>query len=514
MRQKILLIIPFLLFFTFVFAEPTSIEGLYRYRLDNGLELFVAENDSAPLAYIEIAVRAGAVTQTPENAGLFHLYEHMMFKGNAKYENQDAFTEAANEMGRIDENGSTGIDRVNYFFTVPSSQVRKGLEFWSYAVRTPKLDENELENEKAVVLSEINADFTDPAHIRNAALNKAMFPKCPWRVDPAGNPVAVKNATQESLRQIQEKYYIPANSAIFVGGDVDHDEIFQYVTEIYSDWKNPEQMADFDSSVSKTPLSNDKKMVFVNPGSSDAMIHVVYYLRGPDGENEAYDTYSADVWNNLVNDPNGIFAKTFVSEKSLSIPESSYVGASYPTRRLSGLLGFYGTMLNTVSLPAAKTFSEDKNYALGSIDIVQVAALESSPVEKAENFLSVFKKKAVPAMSSKESFFKDKSISFVIQQLEDSRIYENESAKSILASLSFFWSACSSDYYFSYDQKIAAVKEDDVVSFVQKYMQNKNGAYIVTVSPGIWEQYKTLFIKYGYEQITAENSFWQKTTGE
>ena len=45
---------------SFAFAELTSITGLYRYKLDNGLELFVAENDAAPLAYIEIAVRAGS----------------------------------------------------------------------------------------------------------------------------------------------------------------------------------------------------------------------------------------------------------------------------------------------------------------------------------------------------------------------------------------------------------------------------------------------------------------------
>ncbi|MBR4599580.1 MAG: insulinase family protein, partial [Treponema sp.] len=110
----------FLALLAFAYAEDTSIPGVYRYRFENGLELFVAENNAAPLAYIEIAVRAGAVTQNPENAGLFHLYEHMMFKGNEKYENQQAFMEGADELGQIDQNGSTSIDRVNYFFTIPS----------------------------------------------------------------------------------------------------------------------------------------------------------------------------------------------------------------------------------------------------------------------------------------------------------------------------------------------------------------------------------------------------------
>lgn len=490
---------------TFVHAESTSFPGLYRYKLDNGLELFVAENDSAPLAYIEIAVRAGAVTQTPQNAGLFHLYEHMMFKGNEKYANQDAFTDAANAMGQIDQNGTTGVDRVNYYFTIPSSLVRRGLEFWSYAIRTPKIDETELENEKAVVLSEINADYTSPAHIRSAALFKTMFPRAPWRLSAAGEPAVVKNATAESLREIQKNYYIPSNSAIFVGGDVDHDEVFQYVKEIYSDWKNPSEKVAFEPAESKAPLFRDKKLVFVDSGCADNMIHTGYYLRGPDGETDSSDTYAADVWINLVADPNGVFSNTFVSEKALGIPESNYVGASYPTRRVSGLIGFHASMLNN---PSAEAGSPETNYGFGSIDKLNKDNL--NPAEKADLFLSTLKRRALPEMLNKESFFKDKSVSFVIQQLEDSRIYELESAEAILSSLSFFWSACGSDYFFSYDKNIAKVTEDDVISFIQKYIQNKNGALIVTVSPGVWKKYKTVFLNHGYEEITAENAFWHK----
>ena len=488
-------------FFSLVFAENTSFQGLYRYKLENGLELFVAENNSAPLVYIEIAVRAGAITQTPQNAGLFHLYEHMMFKGNAKYENQDAFTDAANEMGRIGENGTTGIDRVNYFFTVPSSQLRNGLEFWSYAVRTPRLDAHELENEKSVVLSEINADFTDPGHIRSAAIFKTMFPSCPWMLDPSGSPSVIRSATPEDLREIQRRYYIPANSAIFVGGDVRHDEVYSFVKEIYSDWKNPEHPVSSEFSPDKNPLPYDKKMVFVNPGSSGDMIEAAYYLRGPDGELDADDTYAADVWISLMGSPSSVFARTFTSEKALSIPESDYVSVSYPTRRLTGLLGFYGLMLNdSDSRP-------ETNFAFGNFDIFDNESLNT--VEKADYFLEVFKEKAVPRMTDKNILFDGQEISSVIRLLEDSRIYELESAKSILASLSYFWSTCGPDYFFTYDKNISNVSEDDVVAFVEKYIKNRSGAFVVSVSPGIWEEYGNLFLDSGYERISAENAFWQ-----
>lgn len=495
-------LLSFFLFLSFAFAEITSVPGLYRYKLDNGLELFVAENSAAPLAYIEIAVRAGAVTQTPKNAGLFHLYEHMMFKGNSKYANQDEFNNAANLLGQIDQNGSTDLDRVNYYFTIPASMVKRGIEFWSYAIRTPKLDEQELENEKAVVLAEINADFTSPAHIRSAALFKTMFPNSPWRQSPSGSPVVIQNASADTLREIQERYYVPENSALFVGGDVNHDEVYSYVKEIFSDWQNPEARHPFELPDTKEPLSSDKKMVFVDPGLSDNMIQAAYYLRGPDGQTDAADTHFADVWTSLANNPGGNFIKTFLSAKELGIPEADYIGVLYTTQRVSGIVSFSAAMLlDDSDVPV------DINYGFGNIHAFTKKNL--NPVEKTDAYLSLLKDKAIPEMTNKELFFKDNSINFVIQQLADARIYELESAKAILASLSYFWASCGSDYFFSYDQNIARVTEDNVVSFVQNYFQNKNGAFIVSVSPRIFSQYKSAFKSHGYEEITALNAFWQ-----
>ncbi len=493
----------FLALLAFAYAEDTSIPGVYRYRFENGLELFVAENNAAPLAYIEIAVRAGAVTQNPENAGLFHLYEHMMFKGNEKYENQQAFMDGADELGQIDQNGSTSIDRVNYFFTIPSDLVRKGLEFWSYAVRTPKLDEQELENEKAVVLSEINAHFSDPSYLCTAELFNTMFPENPWRTDPSGNPVNIERATADTLREIQKDYYIPANSAIFVGGNVDHEEVYYNVLQIFSDWENPPELLPSAATESKNPLSADKKLVFVNPGASSGLIQIGYYLRGPDGETDASDTYAADVWLKVANNPNSVFAQTFVSESSLGIPQSDYVAASYLTQRLTSLIGIYATML------ASGEEEGEQSYGIGRVHPYTKSVL--NPVDKSEKFLSVLKEKVVPAMLDSEKFFSAFGLNLVKQQLEDERIYSLESAKSILGILSSTWSTCGSDYFFAYDENIAQVTEENVVQFIRDYIQDKNGTLIVTISPDIWKDYKTQFMARGYEEITAEKALWFKS---
>ena len=89
------------------FSEGTPIPGLHRYRLDNGLELFVLENHAVPLTRVQITFRCGSITQAPETAGLFHLYEHMLFKGNSKYRTETEFSAAMTDLGVAEWNGGT-----------------------------------------------------------------------------------------------------------------------------------------------------------------------------------------------------------------------------------------------------------------------------------------------------------------------------------------------------------------------------------------------------------------------
>ena len=62
------------------------------------------------------------------------------------------------DLGVADHNGVTSTDYVRYYFTVPADKLENGLAFWNAAMRTPLLDEHEFENEKKVVLSEIQAE--------------------------------------------------------------------------------------------------------------------------------------------------------------------------------------------------------------------------------------------------------------------------------------------------------------------------------------------------------------------
>ena len=170
-----------------VAAQAREATGLQTFVLDNGLEVFVLENHTVPLARIQVTFRTGAISQSPETAGLFHLYEHMLFKGNRAYPNQTALQAAMKDLGVADWNGGTSQESVSYFFTVPSDRADRGIEFWADAVQFPLLDPAELQTEKDVVVSEIRAGFSDPGNVYGSAVRKSLFWKFPWRKDVAGS---------------------------------------------------------------------------------------------------------------------------------------------------------------------------------------------------------------------------------------------------------------------------------------------------------------------------------------
>jgi len=112
-------------------SAQADVTGLQSFTLDNGLEVFILENHNVPLARVQITFRTGAISQTPQTAGLFHLYEHMLFKGNRTYHTQSALQAALKELGVGDWNGGTSSEDVSYYFTVPSDKVDKGVQFWA-----------------------------------------------------------------------------------------------------------------------------------------------------------------------------------------------------------------------------------------------------------------------------------------------------------------------------------------------------------------------------------------------
>ena len=107
-------------------AQSQMPSNFFLTRLDNGLEVLVIEDKTVPLITVEITVKNGSYTESPEYNGLSHLYEHMFFKANKDIPDQEAFLNRTNELG-MQWNGSTSNERVNYYFTLNKKFLKEGL---------------------------------------------------------------------------------------------------------------------------------------------------------------------------------------------------------------------------------------------------------------------------------------------------------------------------------------------------------------------------------------------------
>ncbi len=464
-----------------LFAKTTPVENLHQYQLENGLTLFVAENHSVPLTYIEIAVRTGAVEQTPENAGLFHLYEHMMFKGNELYPSAAAIQNALSEMGVASWNGTTGKDYVNYFITVPSSQTEKGLAFWNAAVRTPLMDPKEFENEKKVVISEITGYEVNPGNIYQNYVSNTLFPESGYRNDPAGTRKTIQSATVAQLRDIQKKFYIPSNAALFVGGDVDPEKTYQLVKAIYGTWDNngnsPTKPHD---QPTKTPLNKMKLAVMPHDAMSPYVAQVSVTFRGPDTDFDLDDTYAADYLCSLLAEPDGLFKTKLVQDAELGIPQSDYANGGYTTVRASGMFNFSAIMLQP----------------------------ENNLPERSVKLLKKIQDDILPQIAAEKSLYQKSKVKQIVSIMESDRISSTDTATNLLSLLRFWWAATSSDYYFSYYKKLGTITQKSMQNLVNEYFTGKNALVTVLVNPQVYQQTVAQYKALGFEVIDANNAYW------
>ena len=477
---KIISLFAFLFALNFIHAEKTPVENLYEYKMENGLTVFAAENHTVPLVYIEIAIRAGAITQTPQTAGLFHLYEHMMFKGNKLYKDAASLNRGLSNLGVTNWNGTTGINHVNYFFTVPSNKLEEGLAFWNAAVRSPLLDEQELKNEKKVVLSEIEGGKSDPAKIFYSYLNKKLFPDAPYKLDSGGSFEAVRNATSTQLKEIKAKYYIPKNTALFIGGDIQPEETFKLAEKIFGTWSN--NNSDIEPSIQqrKEPFESTQFCVMPFDKITKELAQIMIQFRGPDSDFDLEDTYAADYLMYLLSEPNGKYIQSLYKNPELKIPDFNNSWAQYATVRANGLFEF-GTIV-----------TEPENLL----------------PERAEKLLLEIQNSIIPKIANEKKFFTESYKSKIIEQLKDSQIQATETPSELLTSIRSWWTNTSAEYFFSYYDNLSKVTQDDVKRIIEKYISGKKPLVSVLLNPEIYNATKESFENAGFYEIRSDEKRW------
>jgi len=445
-----------LLFQLFIVLSSLSFSqkyGITTHVLDNGLEVIVVENHSVPLVTVELDVKNGSYTESPEYDGLSHLYEHMFFKANAKIPSQEAYMERLRELGAT-FNGTTSEERVNYFITFPKDSLEQGLVFMYDAVTSPLFLEQELINERPVVTGEYDRGEANPFFHLNRAVSEKVWWKYYSRKNVIGDREVILTTTPEKMQTIQHRFYIPNNSALLLAGDITPEEGFALAEKIFSDWERGPNPFDEYKVPDHPPIQEIEVVVVEKPVSAVTMM---YEWQGPSVGKDPKSTYAADVLSFILGQQTSKFQKDLV-ESGLALG----VNFSYYTLNHTGPITLF-----------AQTTPE-------KFDACQKALFEE--LEKMTD----------------PNYFTDEQLENAKTILATNEQYARETASQFVHTVGFWWAVAGLDYYLNYIENLNKVTREDIKNYLETYVVNKNYVLGVLTSPENAEKVSlTLNIKKG-----------------
>jgi zinc protease len=406
--------------------------------LDNGLEVIVIENRSVPLVTVELDVKNGAYTETPEYDGLSHLYEHMFFKANRTIPNQEAYLERLNELGAA-WNGTTSGERVNYFITVGVDSLRPALQFMEDAIRYPLFLEEELVRERPVVLGEYDRAESNPFFHFGRAIDTLLWSPEYWsRKNVIGDREVLSTTPPEKMRTIQERFYVPNNTALILSGAISPDEGFALGEEVFGDWSAG--VDPFDTPIPDPPTLAASRAVVVEQPVNTVTIQIEW--QGPSVTGDPGSTYAADVLIPILSNPASRFQKALVD-----------TGLAFNA-------GFaYSTMAHVGPISITAQTTPEKALELHRAMLTEVG------------------KMAEPGYVTEEE------LAAARNQVAVNQTYARERASSLAHTVGYWWAVADLDYYLGYVPNMQAVTVDDIAAFAQRYMLGKPHVSGALISP-------------------------------
>jgi zinc protease len=249
-----------------------------RFTLDNGLRVIVHEDNTTPMAVVNILYDVGARDENPEQTGFAHLFEHLMFGGSV---NIPTYDEPLQRVGG-ENNAFTSNDITNYYITLPAANLETA--FWLESDRMLNLafSEKSLEVQRNVVMEEFKQRYLNqPYGDVWLRLRPLVYKHHPYQWATIGkNLEHIEHAKIEDVKAFFKKHYTPQNAIMVVGGDVTTEQVKQLAEKWFAPIpagekyvrnlpQEPEQHEERRETVTaKVPL-NDIYIAFQVPARTD-----------------------------------------------------------------------------------------------------------------------------------------------------------------------------------------------------------------------------------------------------
>jgi zinc protease len=207
------------------------------FRLPNGLFVTLSEDHTAPIVAVNLWYHVGSANEPPGRTGFAHLFEHMLFQGSADVNANEHFELVQRAGGTL--NGSTWLERTNYFETVPSNQLE--LALWLEANRMgkllPAMTQQKLDTQRDVVMNERRWSMDNQPY--GSWMEKlpalAFPPEHPFHHSLMGSMDDLTAASLADVAQFFATYYTPDNAVLSIAGDFEAGSARRLVEKHFGD---------------------------------------------------------------------------------------------------------------------------------------------------------------------------------------------------------------------------------------------------------------------------------------
>jgi zinc protease len=223
-----------LLLFLFVpFILSAQDEKTRSFELDNGLQVYLYERHTVPLVNLVFAVNCGSKDETEETNGIVHILEHCILFRGTEMRTGNQIAQETRQNGAY-FNAHTSRDLVFFEISLPSENSYFALDLQKEIVFHLNLTQENLDEEKQVILEEINQLHDDPIRYATTLVFQNLYPGHPYQRPIFGRREVIERMDIKQVQQFYEHYFVPDNSALVALGDFDLEEMEKKIRETYS----------------------------------------------------------------------------------------------------------------------------------------------------------------------------------------------------------------------------------------------------------------------------------------
>lgn len=288
----------------------TAVEGIAEFQLENGMRVLLFPDPSKSTVTVNNTIFVGSRHEGYGEAGMAHLLEHMVFKGTPTF--PDVPKAVRDHGGGRSMNGTTWLDRTNYYETMPSTDenLEFGIKLEADRMINSFIKAEDLASEMTVVRNEFESGENNPFRVLQQRVTSAAFDWHNYGQSTIGNRADIERVPVENLREFYKKYYQPDNAMLVISGNFHPPQAMKYVQTYFGAIPKPSRK--LNSTYTEEPTQDGERLVTLRRVGDVSLVGIAYHVvSGPHPDFAPTDIMATS----LTQAPSGRLYKALVETK-------------------------------------------------------------------------------------------------------------------------------------------------------------------------------------------------------